>query len=87
VDLKAVAGAARTDALLFGETQSRVVISVARTDAARVVRQAQALGVPAAVIGSVGGESLTIQTASGSWTAPVSELHDGWWNSIARSMA
>jgi len=87
VDLKAVAGAARNDALLFGETQSRVVISVARTDAARVVRQAQALGVPAAVIGSVGGDSLTIQTASGSLTAPVSELHDGWWNSIARSMA
>ncbi len=87
VDLTAVAGAARTDALLFGETQNRVVISVSRTDAARVVRQAQAMGVPAAVIGTVGGESLNLKSAAGSWSAPVASLHDVWWNSIARSMA
>ena len=87
VDLTAVAGAARTDALLFGETQSRVVISVSRTDAARVVRQAQAMGVPAAVIGTVGGDALSLKSAAGSWSAPVASLHDVWWNSIARSMA
>ena len=87
VDLTAVAGAARTDALLFGETQNRVVISVSRTDAARVVRQALAMGVPAAVIGTVGGEALTMKSAAGSLSAPVAVLHDVWWNSIARSMA
>ncbi len=87
VDLTAVAGAARTDALLFGETQNRVVISVARTDAARVVRQAQAMGVPAAVIGTVGGEVLTLKSTAGTWSESVAALHDVWWNSIARSMA
>ena len=87
VDLTAVAGAARTDALLFGETQNRVVISVSRTDAARVVRQAQAMGVPAAVVGTVVGDSLNLKSAAGWWSAPVAELHDLWWNSIARSMA
>ncbi len=87
VDLTAVAGAARTDALLFGETQNRVVISVARTDAARVVRQAQAMGVPAAVIGTVGGEVLTLKSTAGKWSESVAALHDVWWNSIARSMA
>ena len=87
VDLTAVAGAARTDALLFGETQNRVVVSVSRTDAARVVRQAQAMGVPAALIGTVGGDALTMKSAAGTWSAPVAVLHDVWWNSIARSMA
>lgn len=87
VDLTAVAGLARTDALLFGETQNRVVISVSRTDAARVVRQALAMGVPAAVIGTVGGEALTMKGAAGSLSSPVAALHDVWWNSIARSMA
>lgn len=78
--------AARLDALLFGETQNRVVISVAASDAARVLKQATIMGVPAAVIGHVGGDALTVTTASGVFSAPVSELHDPWWNSIARAM-
>jgi phosphoribosylformylglycinamidine (FGAM) synthase-like enzyme len=76
----------RLDALLFGETQNRVVISVAATDAGRVVKQAQIMGVPAAVIGKVGGDTLSVKTATGEFSAPVAELHDAWWNSIARAM-
>jgi phosphoribosylformylglycinamidine synthase II len=86
VDLSAVTGT-RLDALLFGETQNRVVISVASIDAGRVVKQAQIMGVPAAVIGTVGGDALKVKTATGEFSAPVSELHDAWWNSIARAMA
>jgi hypothetical protein len=62
------------------------VITVSRTNAARVVKQAQTLGVPAAVIGTVGGDTLTIESTAGTWSASVAELHDRWWNSIARSM-
>ena len=89
VDLTAVAGdaAVRRDALLFGETQNRVVISVAAADAARVVKQATLMGVPAAVIGKVGGEALTVKTSQGEFSAPVAALHDPWWNSIARAMS
>ena len=89
IDLTAaLAGAApRLDALLFGETQNRVVISVAASDAGRVVKQAGILGVPAAVIGKVGGDTLSVKTPAGEFASPVTELHDAWWNSIARAMA
>ena len=57
VDLSAITGV-RLDALLFGETQSRVVISCAPRDAFKVVERAKLMGVPAAQIGKVGGTDL-----------------------------
>jgi phosphoribosylformylglycinamidine synthase len=77
----------RLDALLFGETQSRVVISCKALDAVKVVERAKLMGVPAVQIGKVGGDKLTVKTASGEFSAPLTELHDPWWNSIARAMA
>ncbi len=77
----------RLDALLFGETQSRVVISCKALDAVKVVERAKLMGVLAARIGTVGGDKLTMKTASGEFSAPLTELHDPWWNSIARAMA
>src|SRR5476651_1005748 len=77
----------RLDALLFGETQSRVVISCKPLDAVKVVERAKLMGVPAVQIGKVGGDKLTLKTASGEFSAPLTELHDAWWNSIARAMA
>ena len=76
----------RLDALLFGETQSRIVISCAPLDATKVVERAKLMGVPAAKIGTVGGAELNI-TAGGkksTWSLP--ELHDLWWNSVAHAM-
>ena len=68
----AVAGAIRLDALLFGETQSRVVISVAPMDAVKVVERAKILGVSAVKLGTVGGGELSIKArrranSSGRW--------------------
>ena len=77
----------RLDALLFGETQSRIVISCKPLDAVKVVERARLMGVPAIQIGKVGGDKLTVKTASGEFSAPLTELHDPWWNSIARAMA
>jgi phosphoribosylformylglycinamidine synthase len=77
----------RLDALLFGETQSRIVISTTANHAAKVLGQARALGIPAAQIGKVGGTELKIKTASTEFVWPLAELHDLWWNSIARAMA
>jgi phosphoribosylformylglycinamidine synthase len=77
----------RMDALLFGETQSRVVISCKPLDAVKVVERAKLMGVPAVQIGKVGGDKLTVKTANGEFSAPLTELHDAWWNSIARAMA
>ena len=76
----------RLDALLFGETQSRVVVTCKPLDAVKVVERAKLMGVPAVRIGTVGGDKLTIKTAAGDFSAPSAELHDAWWNSIARVM-
>jgi len=86
IDLSAVTDV-RADALLFGETQSRVVISCKALDAVKVVERAKLMGVPAMQIGKVGGDKLTVKTAAGEFSAPLTELHDAWWNSIARAMA
>jgi phosphoribosylformylglycinamidine synthase len=47
-------------AVLFGETASRVVISVAREGVQEVTRRAAAAGVPVSAIGKTGGRSLKI---------------------------
>jgi phosphoribosylformylglycinamidine (FGAM) synthase-like enzyme len=75
------------DALLFGETQSRVVVTCKPLDAVKVAERAKLLGVPAMPIGRVGGDQLSIKTSNGEFGVPVVELHDRWWNAIARAMA
>jgi phosphoribosylformylglycinamidine synthase len=76
----------RLDALLFGESQARVVISVAAVDATKVLERAKLLGLPAAKLGSVGGDKLIVKTAAGEIAWPARDLHDAWWNAIARLM-
>jgi phosphoribosylformylglycinamidine synthase subunit PurL len=86
VDLSGIAGE-RLDALLFGETQNRVVIACTAHQAGKVLAQAAILGVPARQIGRVVGSALQLKTAAGQWSWPVTELHDTWWNALARAMA
>ena len=62
IDLSAEATAAiRLDALLFGETQGRIIISVAPMDAVKVVERAKILGVSAIKLGTTGGSDLVIK--------------------------
>ena len=77
----------RQDALLFGETQSRIVITCKPLEAAKVVERLKLMGVPAVPIGTVGGDQLAIKTVAGEFSTSVAGLHDAWWNSIARAMA
>jgi phosphoribosylformylglycinamidine synthase II len=76
----------RLDALLFGETQGRIVITTAPLDAVKVIERARLLGVSAARIGTVGGDKLLLRAASKEFSWPVTELYDLWWNAIARAM-
>ncbi len=80
-------GAGRLEALLFGETQSRVVVTCAPLDAIKVIERAKLMGVPAQRIGQVGGAKLIVKTAAGEFSTPVSEMHDAWWNAVARIMS
>ena len=77
---------ARLDALLFGEAQGRIIISVAAIHAVKVLAQANILGVPARHIGVVGGAALEIKTGAAAMSCDLRELFDLWWNSIARAM-
>ena len=76
----------RLDAVLFGESQARIVVSAAAVDAVKVIERARILGIPATRLGTVGGDTLEIKVGDKTLAAPVAELHDAWWNSIARAM-
>ncbi len=60
LDARGVAAAGRADALLFGEAQSRIVVTVAADDAARLEALAAGHDVPATRIGTVGGDRLRL---------------------------
>jgi len=79
-------GASRLDALLFGESQGRIVIAVA--DETPVLGAAAAAGVHAAVIGQVTrGPTLSVSAGSirASWS--VAGLRQAWETSIESAMA
>jgi phosphoribosylformylglycinamidine synthase len=86
IDLTSAAPAIRADALLYGETQSRVVVSVAPMDVVKVVERAKILGLEAIKLGTVGGDELVVKTKDEELKWPLAPLHDLWWNSIARAM-
>jgi phosphoribosylformylglycinamidine synthase len=85
IDLSALSEI-RLDALLFGESQARIVISVSPLYAVKVLAQAKILGIPALLLGIAGGTTLQIKTANCALSWDLSELHDLWWNAIARAM-
>jgi phosphoribosylformylglycinamidine synthase subunit PurL len=85
IDLSAIP-AARLDGLLFGETQGRIVISVAHAQVSKVLGQAKILGVPARQIGVVGGPELLIKTAGAELKLTPANSMTVWWNAIARLM-
>jgi phosphoribosylformylglycinamidine synthase subunit PurL len=76
----------RLDALLFGETQSRIVFSVTPAQVKTVQELTRNAGVPADIIGRVGGEVLDVQSTFGQWQWSLAELYEAWWHAIARAM-
>ena len=77
----------RLDALLFGESHGRVIITTSESEAGAAVERAKLLGVPAVRIGTVtGGDTLDIASGDTHLSWQLSELHDVWWNTIARAM-
>jgi phosphoribosylformylglycinamidine synthase len=83
----ALDGDARPDVLLFNESQSRIVVSVAKDDLAKVEQQLEAASVSFAVLGHVTAEKdLHIRAANQDFHWPIEQMHDGWFNSIARAV-
>ncbi len=73
---------ARLDALLFGESQSRALLTASPEKAAALLSLLQAHGVPAQQIGTVGGTDLvlsqTVAGASRQLTYEVASLYQAW---------
>ncbi|MBV9864780.1 MAG: phosphoribosylformylglycinamidine synthase subunit PurL [Abitibacteriaceae bacterium] len=81
----------RLDAVLFGESQSRIVLTAAPENLPRLQELARAAGVPLSYLGNVGGDRLTIADNRAGvlqplLDAPVVELASVYHNAIPALM-
>ncbi len=81
-------GSLRRDALLFGESQSRIVLSVRPNDLEALLSRAAKAGVPAAHIGTVGGNRFIIEVERGRGSdgcridLPIAQVSDRWAHAL-----
>ena len=73
----------RVDALLFGESQSRIIVSVEEKELKHLQEIAAKEGVPVQVIGVVGGSRFIIQPMIG---LAVEELRTIWATALENSL-
>ncbi|MEX5219414.1 MAG: phosphoribosylformylglycinamidine synthase subunit PurL [Nitrospiraceae bacterium] len=88
------AGRLRRDALLFGESQSRVILSVKSDQVDQVIRTAGEMGVTAIRVGVVEGERLVVdivedrlQAAGAAIDLDLGLVFDHWAFALERSLA
>ena len=79
-----IPGDGRADGLLFGEGQSRIVVSLTEQKQADVRALAEEQGVPFAVIGRVHGEALELGDKV---SIPLASAQDAWQNGVAEALA
>jgi phosphoribosylformylglycinamidine synthase subunit PurL len=73
----------RSDVLLFSESQSRILLSVAQEQTDAVLALAKERGVPAQVIGTTGGERLVVNVNGTEVIhAPLADLKAAWKDAI-----
>jgi len=72
--------------VLFNESQSRIVISVAPGNLERAMSILRERDVPFRELGKVGGERLQIRANNETFQWPIADLHDDWWNAIRRAL-
>jgi phosphoribosylformylglycinamidine synthase len=70
--------------VLFNESQSRIVISVAPENLDNTMSMLRKRTVPFRHLGKVGGDELRIQVSEETFAWPIADLYDDWWNSIGR---
>jgi phosphoribosylformylglycinamidine synthase subunit PurL len=72
--------------VLFNESQSRIVISVAPKNLQKTISILQEGQIPFQQLGRVGGNQLRIRVGSENFSWPIANLHDDWWNAIRRAV-
>jgi phosphoribosylformylglycinamidine synthase II len=72
--------------LLFNESQSRIVISVAPENLEKTMSILRERKVPHRKLGTVTGDELRIRVENENLRWPIVDLYDGWWNAIRRAV-
>jgi len=74
----------RLDAALFGESQSRIILSANPRHVEEIARIAEKHGAPCAVIGETGGDRLRIESSAGAGliALPVAEMEQAYEGAI-----
>jgi phosphoribosylformylglycinamidine synthase subunit PurL len=86
-------GSLRRDALLFGESQSRIILSARPNAAESLLARAAAAGVPAVRIGTVGGDRFVIDVERGTHSdgcridLPIADVSDRWAHAIEQQLS
>lgn len=80
VDIDACPGGLRPDAMLFGEAQSRIIVSLEEKDLKALQAICREKGVPVTTLGAVTKE--TTLKIRGLINVPVERLHDAWKDAL-----
>ncbi len=82
----------RRDALLFGESPSRVILSIRPEKVDMLLGRAADAGVPAGRMGTVGGDRLVIDVQKGRLSEgcridlPIDQVWDRWANALEEQL-
>jgi len=80
------AGDTPATTVLFNESQSRILISVASENLAKALSLLQKHQIPFQQMGHVGGKRLRIGVGREEFSWQIADLHDDWWNAIRRAV-
>jgi phosphoribosylformylglycinamidine synthase II len=85
-EIEMKAGDTPAATVLFNESQSRIVISVAPENLDNTIVSLRKRDVPFQQLGKVGGNHLGIQINEQTFRWPVADIYDPWWNATRRAV-
>jgi phosphoribosylformylglycinamidine synthase len=80
------AGDTPATTVLFNESQSRILISVAPADLEKTLSILHESAVPSQQLGKVGGDQLRVRISDETFHWPIADLYDDWFNAIRRAV-
>ncbi len=86
-------GSLRCDALLFGESQSRIILSVRPNTVEALLSRATKAGIPAVYVGTVGGDRFVIEVERRGMSngcridLPVAQVSDRWARALEQQLS
>jgi len=85
-EINLTAGDTSATTVLFNESQSRIVISIAPENMQKTMSILQERQTPFQELGKVGSSQFRIRVGDEKFSWPIADLHDDWWNAIRRAV-